>query len=51
MAYYPYSVMDGKTVEEIIQFFQTQPKDNIVEIHNNTFEIVDLTELEDSFGF
>lgn len=51
MVSYPYSIMDGKTVEELIRFFQTQPKDNIVETHNNTFEIIDLDELEDSFGF
>jgi hypothetical protein len=50
MASYPYNIMDGKTVEEIIQFFQTQNKENIVETHNSTFEIIDLDELEDSFG-
>jgi hypothetical protein len=51
MASYPYDIMDGKTVEEIIQFFQTHNKDNIVETHNSTFEIINLEELEDSFGF
>jgi hypothetical protein len=47
---FPYNILDGKTVEEIIQLFQSFDKTNIVETYDKGFTIIDINELDDSFG-